>query len=57
VVIAAMVELVDTLVLGTSAFGCEGSNPSCGTQLKNNFFITKEFVDSKVFKGVKEKKI
>ena len=51
-----MVELVDTLVLGTSIFGCEGSNPSCGTDLKNNFFITKEFVDSKVYKGVKEKK-
>tara|TARA_X000001036_G_scaffold258954_1_gene240749 strand:+ start:357 stop:515 length:159 start_codon:yes stop_codon:yes gene_type:complete len=52
-----MVELVDTLVLGTSAFGRQGSSPCCGTDLKNNFFIIKEFVDSKVFKGVKEKKI
>ena len=50
-----MVELVDTLVLGTSAFGRQGSSPCCGT-VKNNFFIMKEFVDSKVFKRIKEKK-
>ena len=30
-VLAAMVELVDTLVLGTSAFGRGGSTPSRGT--------------------------
>ena len=51
-----MVKLVDTLVLGTSAFGRGGSTPSRGTDLKNNFFIIKEFVDSKVFKGLKEGK-
>ena len=43
-IMAAMVELVDTLVLGTSAFGCQGSNPCCGTR-KNNFLFTEEFVD------------
>ena len=48
-----MVELVDTLVLGTSAFGRVGSSPSRGT--KNNFFILLIFVDSKDFtdKGLK----
>ena len=31
-IFAAMVELVDTLVLGTSAFGRVGSSPSRGTK-------------------------
>ena len=35
--IAAMVELVDTLVLGTSAFGRGGSTPSRGTDNNNNY--------------------
>ena len=30
-----MVELVDTLVLGTSAFGRGGSTPSRGTKLQD----------------------
>ena len=32
-IFAAMVELVDTLVLGTSAFGRVGSSPSRGTKI------------------------
>ncbi len=40
---AAMVELVDTLVLGTSAFGRGGSTPSRGTfflaQLVKHFIL------------------
>ena len=34
---AAMVELVDTLVLGTSAFGRQGSSPCCGTGNNYNY--------------------
>ena len=41
---AAMVELVDTLVLGTSAFGCQGSNPCCGTN-----FIYYDCLDKKYY--------
>jgi hypothetical protein len=29
--IACLVELVDTLALGASAFGCQGSSPWAGT--------------------------